>query len=254
MADKIADSDFDLKPGEGYLHILRSGILTVKSKTEPAMRFEEPTMLFLPRSKFHRFEPDATCGADLVCATVDLGGKQGSPLALGLPEQLVIPLATIAALEPTLDLLTAEAFGQHSARQVAMDRLVEYFLILLLRHVIDAGLVEGGILAALGDPRLAPAIAAMHDQPQRSWTLEALATIAGMSRPRFADHFRQVVERTPIEYLTLWRMTVAQQLMRQGKPVKSIASAVGYNSPAALTRAFTKIIGQSPRGWLSEQR
>lgn len=246
--------DFDTAESSGYLHILKSGALTVKSTTGPEMRFEKPTLLFLPNSKFHRFEPDATCGADLMCATVDLGGKQGNPLALGLPEQMVIPLATIPALEPTLELLTAEAFGEYSARQAAMNRLVEYFLILLLRHVIDNGVIEGGILAALGDPRLAPAIAAMHDQPQRTWTLEDLAMAAGMSRARFADHFRKVVERTPMEYLTQWRMTVAQQLIRQGKPVKTIASDVGYNSPAALTRAFTKTIGQSPRAWLCEQR
>ena len=131
---------------------------------------------------------------------------------------------------------------------------MEYFLILLLRHLIDNGDMTDGLLAGLSDPRLGPAIVAMHQQPGRSWILDDLAHEAGMSRARFADHFRKIVGRTPIEYLTHWRMTVAQQLLQQGKPLKSVASAIGYDSPAALGRIFSKIFGQSPLAWLASDK
>ena len=68
-----------------------------------------------------------------------------------------------------------------------------------------------------------------------------------MSRTRFAAHFRAVVGKTPIDYLTLWRMTIARQLLAKGKPVKSVANAVGYDSAAAFSRVFARVTGQPPR-------
>jgi AraC-like DNA-binding protein len=68
-----------------------------------------------------------------------------------------------------------------------------------------------------------------------------------MSRTRFAAHFRAVVGRTPIDYLTLWRMTIARQLLAKGKPVKAVATQVGYESPAAFSRVFARLTGQAPR-------
>jgi transcriptional regulator GlxA family with amidase domain len=135
-------------------------------------------------------------------------------------------------------------------RQIALDRLFEYLIVQLIRHIIDEGLVTSGVLAALVDPRLARAVTAMHDAPERMWTLDDLAEVAGMSRTQFARHFRSVTGATPMDYLTLWRMTMTQNLLRRGKSIKAVASAVGYDSPAALTRTFGKVIGTSPREWL----
>ena len=74
-----------------------------------------------------------------------------------------------------------------------------------------------------------------------------LGRIAGMSRTRFAEHFRARIGRTPIDYLTVWRMTVARQLLARGKPVKSVALQVGYQSAAAFSRVFSRVTGQAPR-------
>jgi transcriptional regulator GlxA family with amidase domain len=87
----------------------------------------------------------------------------------------------------------------------------------------------------------------MHETPKKSWTLDDLADIAGMSRTRFAAHFRTRIGQTPIEYLTVWRMTVAGQLLASGKPVKSVAQQVGYQSAAAFSRVFSRVTGQAPR-------
>lgn len=243
---------FDDPDGAGYLHILRAGQLQVDQAGQTSFHLSEPSLLFSPRRAPHSFIPNPATGADLICAKVQIGGSQANPIAQSLPEMLVIPMARIETIGPTLDLLLSEAFGERDARQIALDRLFEYLMVQLMRHVIDDGLVDGGVLAGLGDARLARALTAMHDAPGRPWALDDLAEISGMSRTRFAAHFRQVVGSTPIDYLARWRMMIAQDLLRKGRPIKAVAAAVGYESPAALSRTFSKIVGRSPRQWSAE--
>src|ERR1700738_1169693 len=114
--------------------------------------------------------------------------------------------------------------------------------------------MEGALLPGLGARRLAKAIAAMHDEPERSWSLEQLAHLAGMSRARFAAHFRNVVGVTPFDYLTDWRLGIPHTLLQKGDPLKLIAPAVDYTHATALTRIFTQRTGVSPTEWLSRHR
>jgi AraC-like DNA-binding protein len=231
----------------GHLHLLKGGVLKVIQTGHEDLDLIEPTLLFFPRERAHRFITDPDQGADLVCATVDLGGEQGNPIGQSLPGLIVLPLASHPALAPVCDLLVTEAFSEGGGRQAALDRLFDYLLILIVRHVVDSGIVTGGVLAGLADPRLAKVLTAVHEAPKKRWSLEDLADLAGMSRTRFAAHFRAVVGKTPIDYLTLWRMTIARQLLAKGKPVKSVANAVGYESAPAFSRVFTRVTGQSPR-------
>jgi AraC-like DNA-binding protein len=229
------------------LHLLKGGELTVAQTGQGDLQFGEPTLLFFPRSRVHSFAVNPERGADLVCATVALGGAEGNPIAQGLPELVVLPLASHPALAPVCDLLLGEAFSERGGRQAALDRLFDYLLILIVRHVVESGRVATGVLAGLADPRLAKALTAMHEAPKKSWTLDDLAGVAGMSRTRFAEHFRTRIGQTPIDYLTVWRMTVARQLLARGKPVKSVALQVGYQSAAAFSRVFSRVTGQAPR-------
>ena len=135
-----------------------------------------------------------------------------------------------------------------------MDRLFEYLFVLLIRSAMNARLIDSGILMGLSDSRLSRAIEAMHQHPETSWSLEQLAQRAGMSRARFAAYFRQVVGMTPFDYLTEWRLGVAQTMLRRGNSLKLIAAAVGYASATALTRVFTQRVGISPSEWLSRSQ
>ena len=231
----------------GHLHLLKGGALTLTQEGAANLEFTEPTLLFLPRGRAHDFVCDPERGADLVCATVELGGSEGNPIGGGLPELVVLPLAEHPGLRPVCDLLFGEAFSDGGGRQAALDRLFDYLLILIVRHVVDSGGVASGVLAGLADPRLARALTAMHEAPRKAWTLEDLAGVAGMSRTRFAEHFRARVGRTPMDYLTAWRMTLARQLLARGKPVKAVASQVGYASAAAFSRVFSRVTGRPPR-------
>lgn len=127
-------------------------------------------------------------------------------------------LKDVPSLASTLSLLFDEAELQQCGRQAAIDRLFEYLMIQLLRFILDSSPGNVGLLAGLNDKRLAKAISAMHSDPSHQWTLELLAKQAGMSRARFAVHFRETVGTTPVDYLTQWRMGVAQTLLKKESP------------------------------------
>jgi transcriptional regulator GlxA family with amidase domain len=130
--------------------------------------------------------------------------------------------------------------------------LFEYLFVLLIRSAMNARLIDSGVLMGLSDPRLARAIEAMHQSPQTSWSLEELAQRAGMSRARFAAHFRKVVGMTPFDYLTNWRLGIAQTMLRKGNSLKLTAPAVGYANATALSRVFTQRLGLPPSEWLAQ--
>jgi AraC-like DNA-binding protein len=241
---------FEEGDGCGYLHLIRHGAMTVHSPAHPSLLITEPSLLFYPRPTNHRFVfSDAVSNADLVCASLDLGSDSGNPLAKALPVMSVIPLSNLSSLSTTLELIFFEALHVHCAHQAAIDRLFEYLLIQLLRHVMNNNQSSIGLLAGLADKRLSLALTAMHSNPRRNWSLEVLARTAGMSRARFSVHFREVMGITPGNYLAIWRIGIAQTLLRKGKPVGCVADEVGYGSAAAFSRAFKMITGYTAKAW-----
>src|SRR5580698_1585176 len=212
----------------GHLHVLRKGRLTIVQPNARQIVVDTPSIVF---------------GAGML-----------NPLIASLPEPLVLPLDSLPELAPTLQLLFAEAFAKLPGRRTAIDRLFEYLFVLLIRSAMNTHLVDSGVLIGLSDLRLGKAIEGMHKHPETSWSLEQLAQRAGMSRSRFAAYFRQVVGMTPFDYLTNWRLGVAQTMLRKGKSLKLIASAVGYANATALTRVFTQRVGMPPSEWLARSQ
>ncbi len=242
--------------GLGQLHLVRRGPLEVHHAGE-VVHVTEPSLLFYPRPLAHRFISDATVGADMACANLAFGGAASAgvamagthPIARSLPRFVHLPLAALPGAAPVLDLLFDEAFAQRCGRQIVVDRLFDAVVVLLLRHLLDSGHITDGPLAGLGHPQLAKAIVAMHDEPAAPWTLETLAARAGMSRSRFAEVFAQLVDETPATYLAQYRITLAQKALMRGEGLDRVAQQVGYGSAAALSRAFGKRLGISPRLW-----
>ena len=97
---------------------------------------------------------------------------------------------------------------------------------------------------------LAPALAAMHRQPELKWTVELLARESLVSRSQLDTRFREVLGRSPIRYLTEWRMHVAQDLLATTDlGVVAVAHHVGYESEEAFSRAFKRSRGSAPSVW-----
>jgi AraC-like DNA-binding protein len=247
--------------GLGQLHLVRRGPLEVRH-AGAVVQVTEPSLLFYPRPLAHRFISDNTVGADMACANLAFGGAVSAGVAMGgthpiarsLPPFVCLPLPALPGAAPVLELLFDEAFAQRCGRQIVVDRLFDAIVVLLLRHLLDSGLITEGPLAGLGHPQLAKALVAMHDEPANPWTLETLAARAGMSRSRFAEVFSQVVGETPAAYLAQYRITLAQQALLRGEGLERIAQQVGYGSAAALSRAFAAHSGAAPRAWRRSTR
>jgi AraC-like DNA-binding protein len=235
---------------EGHLHLLKRGRLEVMDSGGEATVLEEPSLVFFPRPTAHRLMAEEADQAEIVCASIRYGTGSQNPLAHALPSRLVLPLGGLGRLQATIEWLFDEAFAENSGRQMMMDRLTEVLLIQLLRHVVDTGLMTHGMLAGLAHPQLSHAIRAMHANPAKAWPLDELSALCAMSRSKFAEEFKRIVGNPPGDYLIEWRVSVAQGLLKKGKPVGWIANEVGYENASALARVFRKKTGLSPREWL----
>jgi AraC-like DNA-binding protein len=130
-------------------------------------------------------------------------------------------------------------------------RLPELMLVEMLRlHLATAPATARGLVAALRDPALAPALALLHGEPERKWTVEELASRAAVSRSVLDERFRRFLGRSPIRYLAEWRMHVAADLLATTElGVAAVAHRVGYDAEEAFSRAFKRHHGRSPAFW-----
>ena len=253
-------SHFDACDGHGYLHVLRRGTLEVShpgaQEVPASLRFDEPTLLLYARPFTHRFHNPPVDGSDFTCARLAFDGGAHNPLARALPPLIALPLARVQGLDSALELLFAETDRVRCGQRLLADRLFEVVVLKLLRWLLDhpqeAG-VRPGLITGLSEPRLARVLVALHEAPGQAWTLERMAERAGMSRTSFANTFRDVVGQTPADYLSDWRISLAQSRLREGKPVKALAEELGYANPSALSRAFSASTGLSPRDWLRQE-
>ena len=191
---------------------------------------------------------------DVVCGYLHSEDPLFDPALRALPPVFVVhppdgPLARWVATSIELT-LAASGAGPGAAPRVA-TKLPELVLTEVLRlHLATAPAVDHGWMAALRDPVLAPAMALMHTEPERKWTVADLAAASNVSRSVLDERFRQVLGRSPIRYLTDWRLHIAKEsLATTDIGIHAIAHRVGYDSEEAFSRAFKRAHGESPTHW-----
>ncbi|MEJ2642527.1 MAG: AraC family transcriptional regulator, partial [Desulfosarcinaceae bacterium] len=174
-------------------------------------------------------------------------------------EQLVALLPNVLQLNPweeeggewlrdSLRFISREAAELRPGGETVITRLADILVIQMIRAWIDSA-PEGqqGWLAALRDPQIGRALAAIHRAPKRSWSVAELASDAGMSRSAFSARFTQLVGDSVIRYLTRWRLRLARTYLREtSDPLARIAERIGYESEAAFCRAFKRMFGVPP--------
>jgi AraC-like DNA-binding protein len=143
------------------------------------------------------------------------------------------------------------ALDHSGERGLRSTRLPELLLLEILRlHLSTAPASDRGWLAALRDPVLAPALARLHAEPARKWSIAELAAAAAVSRSALDSRFRQLLGISPIRYLTDWRMHIAQEMLATTEStIASVARRVGYDSEEAFSRAFKRFHGCAPSVW-----
>jgi AraC-like DNA-binding protein len=193
---------------------------------------------------------------NLVCGFFGCDVRPFNPLIATLPRLLHLPAAgdawAVAALQQAVN---ASQTGRPGSAAV-LERLSEMMFVEANRRYVDALPPEGtGWLAGLRDRHVGRALALLHAEPARDWTMEALAEAAAISRPALYERFVHFVGQPPMQYLTQWRMQVAARLLHEGHaPVASVALEVGYESEAAFSRAFKRQTGKPPATWRRESR
>jgi AraC-like DNA-binding protein len=173
------------------------------------------------------------------------------PLTQLLPKLILIKAdqARSLALHTTLQLLASEMVEQAPGSEVVAKRLAEVLFIQALRAHIACGAesCNRGWLHAIFDPKIGAALKSIHENVNSAWTVESLAAAAGMSRSAFAVHFKELLGQTPLDYVTDWRMQKAIELLQQGdKKLIEVAQSVGYESDAAFSKAFKRVVGLTP--------
>ena len=149
----------------------------------------------------------------------------------------------------TLQRMTEELQHPQPGGVVVAHSLARMMFVEALRvHMEDGARNDLGGLSALSDVQISRAIDSMHNEPALAWTVEKLAQRAGMSRAAFALRFKNTVRQSPMEYLTRWRILLAEDRMTNTTdPVSAIAQSLGYDSTSAFGKVFRKFTGHSPR-------
>ncbi|MCZ4279715.1 AraC family transcriptional regulator [Kiloniella laminariae] len=233
-------------------YIARRGQMALSDPRLTDLEDKVPLLVYFPRgvpAGTDCLQPAAEHGAggrDHVSALIDTGGE-ANPIALALPDLVIVRLDQAKALQAVTDILLEEATAPRCGGSAVIDRLCEIVVIRLLRHLIEAGETQVGLLAGLAHPNLSLAVIAIHENPDHSFCLEELAAIAAMSRTHFANSFRNCLGVTPGQYISSWRLTLARMELGKGTPLKVIAQRVGFSSSAALSRAYSRHYGVSPR-------
>ncbi len=148
-----------------------------------------------------------------------------------------------------LDLLAAETTQPGIGSAWLISHLYEsLFLYAVRAYASSHAAPQKGWLAAMSDRHLSKAIEAMHSGLDESWSVESLAREARMSRSAFALKFKAILGKTPLGYLTQWRMYRAVALLRvNNTSLSEVAAAVGYQSEISFSRVFRREMGLAPR-------
>lgn len=239
----------------GDIIVFPHGDTHVLSST-PGMR-KTPDMKLYRRPKEGRLPFALSIGdsednsAGLVCGFLGCDARPFNPLLTALPRVIRISDRAGGAISAYMRFALAESKEHRIGGESVLGRISELMFVDVVRQYLEtlpAGRMDW--LAGLRDPFVGRALAALHRRPSRDWSLQSLAREAGLSRSALAERFTQFVGRPPMQYLANWRVQLAaNHLLRSTDSVATIANRVGYESEAAFSRVFKKLLGVSPGEW-----
>ncbi|MDJ0655665.1 MAG: cupin domain-containing protein [Xanthomonadales bacterium] len=241
--------------GEGWLHgdnspprrLLPGHLVVFPHDASHLLAASEtaPDPLVVNQGPPDRIDQPAT---RLICGYFKFDRQAAAPLLAGLPPTLLLNLADVphSGARDLVYLWMREAAEDRLGGDVAVDRLAELVFIEMLRIEADAGRLAG-VFSALGDARLGPILAAIHQNPGASHSIEEMAAASSLSESAFAQRFKKAVGMTPGQYVKHWRLQTAAQALRESRrSMGDIAASVGYESEVAFRKAFSAHFGNSP--------
>lgn len=255
----------------GTVHIIEQGELRLKIDSDERVEgLRRGDVILLPRGDAHhvtsrqhqaragiddradRVAP-AAAAARWLCGTFTIGDPHASHLLASLPAVIILRGVRDQALEWFDVCRRMLLFEMHSPSQgsvVMVARILDLLFIQILRAWAAGPDAEPNWLAGALDPQIGPALAVIHSEPGRDWSVEDLARACNLSRSVFAERFNARVGKPPASYLAHVRLDAAATMLRETTiPVTVVAQKVGYTSEAAFSRAFKQRYGEPPARW-----
>ncbi|WP_068280465.1 AraC family transcriptional regulator [Aldersonia kunmingensis] len=244
---RVDDQDVHFSTGEVVLVPHGTGHLLADDVDTPGV-----PLFDLPREeltdRYERLRIDGGgAPSNLICGAVAFSGLAVARLVQALPPVLVTTGADAEWQRAALEIIAAESRNPRPGSDVVTARLADVLVVQAIRTWLESEPPQQGWIAAVRDPVIGTALAALHADAARPWTLQSLAAEAGMSRSSFAARFAALLGEPVMRYVTSWRMDLAARLVREGDlPLARVAERVGYRSEAAFNRAFRRAHGCTP--------
>lgn len=233
-------------PGIQPIRLSADWVYTTRNDPKPI-----PIVFHTP-NEFSYGAPAPDSPTNVACGFLGCDLRPFNPLIATLPRLMHLPAASDGAwISQVMRQAVNASQNQRPGGQAVLERISEMmFVDAVRRHVERLPEESTGWLAGLGDRHVGRALALIHEDPSRAWTIDVLADEIALSRSAFYERFVRLIGQPPMQYLTQWRMQVAANLLRQSRaPVASIALDIGYESEAAFTRAFKRLVGTPPASW-----
>ena len=228
----------------------RGHVLSSAPDVKAAKLFDLPRDLVSDRYEHLRHGGGGT-PTTMLCAAVKFEDPSAHHLLRLLPRLIAVDAWNSPELEwlqSTLRFLTAEARELRAGGETVITRLADILVIQAIRSWIATdSQARTGWLHALRDKQIGRAIALIHRDPARDWTVASLASAVGMSRSAFAARFTDLVGEPAMQYVLRWKMHAALKWLKESDAtISQLATKLGYESEAAFSRAFKRLMGISP--------
>jgi AraC-like DNA-binding protein len=239
------DASLELAPGD---------VALVRGGPDHHIAHEPAATCVSPEQFLARHAGDEPSGdrraSVFLCGAYRFSGDVGRALLEALPPILPLSAAADDPLHDVIALLSRELAASTPGQQTVLDRLLDVLLVLAIRACFQQSANAPRWYRASANPRLSPALSAIHTDAAHPWTVSELAAVSGLSRAAFARSFQQALGQAPMQYLTDWRMTLARDHLRRGElTLAQIAARAGYASPYAFAAAFRRHHGCPPGQW-----
>jgi len=189
-------------------------------------------------------------GTALFCGYLIIDKNTHGNVFTMMPEYLIIRShhgEEARQFRALIDLLFSETQTDQLATGAILDRLADAMMFYVIRHSLTQSAHSSGLMMALTDRQIQPALVAMCSEPAQAWTVDSLAKEVFMSRSSFSERFNALVGKSPMVFLTEWRIQLARRwLERDRLSVAEVAERCGYQSEAAFSKAFKRIAGVGP--------
>lgn len=249
---EVEPGDMVLLRGPGHRYRVAddpgSAIDVVIDRDQNPTMLTEPAWDYLAEYGVRAWGNDPAGTTVMLTGTYQVRGEVSDSLLHLLPSVALVPSDGTSA--PLVQVLSEEIARDLPGQEVVLDRLLDLLLIGAIRAWFADPDHQDGWSRAQTDPVVGPALRLLHSAPGRQWTLAGIAALVNVSRATLARRFADLVGQPPMSYLTEWRLKVAADLLRDpSRTLASIATEVGYATPFALSAAFRRERGESPRDY-----